>query len=209
MFEENKREFKDTLEQMKGQTLAQQGATGVARESLVSVQRAFMSFIGGMKIKKEISDNKITGLTVTCPFQNLGQTSTVQAKGRVNWKAFPMTGMPSDFDFADQDARVRIQQFYVPRGADANATMTIPIPQLQLLKLKTQRMYVWGWFAYNDVFTGTPRHLTEFCSEVVDFKTTKDDLTDPLTDFTWEISLCESRNCYDRECFDYASKIKK
>ena len=39
------------------------------------------------------------------------------------------------------------------------------------------RWYVWGWAEYDDVFSGTSRHRTEFCFEV---KATRDPHTNEI-----------------------------
>jgi hypothetical protein len=212
---ENERQFNLMFGQIKTQTDAQvtsgnatKRAANVASESLTSVQRALAAFLGNIGVEKDIGDNKISDLTLTFPFQNIGNTSTVGAKGQVNWKIFDLSGMPSNFDFADQGL-IQQSRFDIPSRAAGNATVKVPVQYLEMTKRKVARFYVWGWLTYNDVFKGTPEHLTEFCDELIGVKITKDDPTDPTADFSWNLALCNTHNCYDDQCTDYASQIKR
>jgi hypothetical protein len=166
--------------------------------------------LGKSSAEKIIENNKITGLTITLPQDNIGDTSTVNVKNMVNWKAFPgNAGMPNDFDFADQTT-VQMRQVDIPSKAAGNSTFTIPVEYFDATKKQAIRLYFWGWTSYNDVFKGTPRHLMEFCDEVTGVKITNEDVTNPATDFTWSLSLCTvPHNCYDQQCVDYEEKIHK
>jgi hypothetical protein len=188
---------------------ATQQAANVASESLTSVQRALVAFLGGITATKDISDNKISTLTLSLPLQNLGNTSTVGAISQINWKVFDPSGMPADFDFADQSI-VQHTPIDIPSRAVGNATFKVPVQFLAMTKMKTTRFYVWEWTTYNDIFKKTPRHLTEFCDELTAVKITKDDATDPAADFSWELTLCTNAHyqCYDDQCADYTPKVK-
>ena len=43
----------------------------------------------------------------------------------------------------------------------------IHIVDLSKINDGTKKIYVYGWVEYNDVFPDTPRHRTEFCSQIV------------------------------------------
>jgi hypothetical protein len=187
---------------------ATQQAANVARESLTSVQRAQMAFAGQLTVQKKIDQNKITDLTFTLPWENLGDTATVNTRDRANWKIFPNSGIPSDFDFADLPGNDQ-RQYDIPAKGYGRSTLTINPFDISLVTGKLGRIYVWGWMAYNDVFPGTPRHLTEFCDEITNFTATADDVTSPSTEFKWgDLSLCTTHNCYDKECKDYQERVK-
>ena len=80
----------------------------------------------------------------------------------------------------------------------------MPIGAIQLAKNKQLRIFMWGWITYKDGFAGTPLRVTEFCDELTNITSTKDDLSDPTADIHWEPSVCREHNCYDKDCRDYS-----
>jgi hypothetical protein len=205
--------FKRTFCQMKAQTQAQvdaakaaQDAANVSRESLTSVQRAFVSFAGGGSAKKVIVRGKVTDLVVTLPWVNYGVTPTRNGKSQINWEPFP-GDLPNNFDFPDI-GKVKFSQFMIPAKGSGNATMKIPIDIFSEIKKGNMRLFVWGWITYHDIFNKTPTHLSEFCDEVTKITTSSEDVTNSTTDVTWELNLCQTHNCADEECGDYKQKTK-
>lgn len=79
---------------------------------------------------------------------------------------------------------------------------------LDAARKKTIRLYVWGWASYNDVFKGTPGHLSEFCDELTDVTISSEDASLSSAQFNWKLLLCRNHNCYDNECSDYAERLK-
>ena len=121
--------------------------------------------------------------------------------------------MPTDFTFPDIGT-VQMRQGEIPARATGNATIEGIRPEVFVdAEHNRSRIYVWGWITYNDVFKGTPRHLTEFCDEVSNIKITNEDASQApqaSSEFSWTLSFClVSHNCYDRQCSDYSDKIKQ
>jgi hypothetical protein len=71
-----------------------------------------------------------------------------------------------------------------------------------------KHLFVWGWTTYRDIFTGTPKRLSEFCTEVVSITWTKPDHTDAASDINTVNPPCPTHNCYDEDCVDYSSRTK-
>lgn len=182
-------------------------AANTARESLTSVQGAFLAFLGNASYDKVFESGKIGALTFTFPWNNIGNTATRNLDTHVNWKAFPSSGMPQNFDFADYPG-VDKRQAEVGRGMAGNATINVPIAYLDLSRRKQLRLYVWGWATYDDVFNGTRRHLSEFCDEFTDVAISTEDATASSAQYSWKLQLCKSHNCYDQECSDYSQRVK-
>ena len=115
--------------------------------------------------------------------------------------------MPDTFDFRDESG-VERRQAEIGRGMAANTTLIMPISFVDGTRRRIFRTYVWGWVTYNDVFKGTPKHLSEFCDEMTDLTVSNEDATSPSAQFNWKLAICKTHNCYDEECSDYAEKIK-
>jgi len=49
-----------------------------------------------------------------------------------------------------------------PKGTTLLDAVEIPISSIA-----AQRVFIWGWADYDDIFDATPRHRTEFCCRVV------------------------------------------
>lgn len=185
-----------------------QNAYNLSRESLESVQRAFVTFAGTASGKQDVTDNKTTSITLTLPWFNSGNTPTRRAVSVVNFDSTYGKEMDvKTFDFSDRKGDIKRRQFAVPPKGIANATETIPLWQFQLSQAQKSHLYVWGWFTYRDIFNGTPVRLSEFCDEVADVKSSKPDMTDPTSQISWNFVLCPIRNCSDEECSDYKQKI--
>jgi hypothetical protein len=210
----SRQQFDDTLAQMKGQTAAATSASITARESLTSVQRAFVAFAGLVTLKKVTSEGKVAELTLVLPWINGGDTQTKGALSRVNFMYLPVnptlhqTGdLPSNFTFPDM-GYVKARQFFISARGYANGTENVPLAVLEQAKKGQMRLYVWGWITYHDVFKGTPTRLSEFCDEITDIKSSTADMADPTSTVTADVSLCEEHNCSDEECRDYQKKTK-
>jgi hypothetical protein len=210
-----------TLQQMEAQSKAQQDAADAseraaktARQALTSVQRAFIAFSGSGNEKKVIKDGKTTDLTLSLPWINGGDTQTRGAVSQINFLPVPVNvllhqsgDLPSGFSFPDE-GYVKPRQFFIAAKGNAIATETIPIYEFYLVSKKQFRLYTWGWITYHDIFDGTPTHLTEFCDELVNVKSSTPDMTDPSAEITVDWEFCEEHNCSDEECRDYKEKTE-
>lgn len=216
-FQDSKDSFQKTLDQMIGQTTAQGKAADAAiqankitRETLTSVQRAFISFAGVATAEKTVVENNRTAaLTLALPWLNEGATPTRRAEGRVNWIALP-SGLPDKFAFADQGPPVQPRQFYVAPKNLANGSEDVPIVFIAAAQKKQMRLFVYGWMTYHDIFVGTPTRLNEFCGEIVNIKSSTEDISEPSAHITWDnpVTLCPEYNCNDEECRDYKERTK-
>jgi hypothetical protein len=184
----------------------------INRENVESVERALVFFSGQAGYVKRLTRKKVTSLTIILPWENSGVTPAINGLSVVNWKTFPSpSGIPGNFTYPDE-ANPAPKQFEIPPKGYGNGTMDVPITWIAATKDKRLRMFIYGWITYDDIFKGTngrrktSRHLSEFCDEIVNIKSTPDDLTDPSANITWELSLCREHNCSDERCMDYEEK---
>ncbi|MFZ3217691.1 MAG: hypothetical protein WA192_16655 [Candidatus Acidiferrales bacterium] len=182
-------------------------ANEISKESLVSVQRAFVGFSGaiiGMKIPDGIGKHIVT-MRLNTPWINSGNTPTKDAVSQVNWISLP-GGLPDNFSYPDL-ANAPKSQFALGPKVAGNTTLDVPIEYFEATSKKTTRLFVYGWFTYRDIFSNTPLRLTEFCDEIIDVKANFP-LSDPNANVTWGVALCGSHNCNDEQCEDYQLHAK-
>lgn len=53
-----------------------------------------------------------------------------------------------------------------PHSELGGVSISVKISDLEEIGKRNKHLYIWGWIDYNDVFSGTPRHRTEFAYEV-------------------------------------------
>jgi hypothetical protein len=193
---------------------AMRESNAINRENVESVQRALVFFSGQPAYVKRLTGKKVTSLTIVLPWENTGVTPAMNGKSIVNWKTFPSpSGLPENFTYPDE-VNVEPRQFEIPPRGYGNGTMDVPIQWIEATKNGSLRMFIHGWIIYDDIFKGTegtrktPIHLSEFCDEITNIKSTPDDVTDPTANITWELSLCREHNCSDERCRDYQEKTR-
>jgi hypothetical protein len=135
----------------------------VAKQSLVTVQRAFV-FIDSFQA--DVLNNE---LFVMPKWRNSGTTPTRYMTNWISWKPFD-SEPPDDFNFPDlgDGGNPVDEEDKKPPLAfvDLNAilfaqTLTIPKPVLDAMRAGHVHLFVWGWTKYQDVFDAN--HVTKFC----------------------------------------------
>jgi hypothetical protein len=95
--------------------------------------------------------------------ENTGETPVRKMICNYNYRCFP-GDIPSDFDYPDTDPPL---YGVIGRKTILDVRVLIPFSAFENTRTKTQRLYIYGWVDYNDVFPNTSRHRTESCYEVV------------------------------------------
>ena len=134
-------------------------------EAMISDQRAFV-FV------ETFDTNFINNQLIIQPrWRNSGSTPTRFMTNYVNWK--PFSGdLPDDYTFPDLDGvgnpvssdRPLPRVFVGPKAVALAQALVLPIATLDALRTSQQRVFVWGWAKYGDVFGG--HHVTRFCNEL-------------------------------------------
>jgi hypothetical protein len=184
-------------------------SNAINRENMESVQRALVFFNGNLGMVKRGEGKKTNMFTLVTPWENTGVTPAMSGKSVVNWKTTAAPeGLPDGFTFSDQ-VEIQPRQFEIPPKGSGNGTMDVPVLWIKAVQSKKTRLFIFGWITYDDIFKGrlgerkTPRHLAEFCDEVVNIKSTPEDVTNPDANIRVELSLCTEHNCSDERCSDY------
>lgn len=171
-------------------------SNNINRDAVISVQRAFVT-PGTAQAIKAVQENGQMAWQFWIPWENSGSTPTVNARGHVNYK-YGLDDLPSDFAFPDIGEFRSTQAVVGPRASILSGRLSIVLGTIGLVQLKKLRLHIWGWIAYNDIFTDTPLHVKEFCRELTQV------IGDVNTDqVRFVFTNCNSHNCSDRQCQDY------
>jgi hypothetical protein len=186
----------------------------INRQSLVSVQRAFLT---AQPVKPERLDAPLATTAIPShswsilgSYENSGTTPALEVvnylqagladeltedefKGRAV-SAFATTIGPR----ASQDVGPIIADEAVIFGRDLGK-----VPKLvRITDDRGRRMMVWGWAVYKDIFFPNSRpHLTEFCRKVDSLTTGADGM------MRYAFTTCRSHNCTDESCPDYSEVV--
>jgi hypothetical protein len=142
-------------------------ATDIARESLESVQRAFVdptvSFDSTLNPQKTLASEMII-----IHLENSGSTPAKVLKSRSNI-AF-VTELPNGFNFPDvlgNDSHPIVPSTYIAPKANVTSTPVIlDQGQIDLIVSGKMHLYLWGWIRYRDVFSKTEEHITRYSYEI-------------------------------------------
>jgi hypothetical protein len=190
-------------------------ANRIGRESLESVQRAFVSFreISYARIWGKLDDGPGPGKhywTFKPVIDNSGVTPALNAMTTMTVNKGKHEPTDSDFEGHSDPTH---QMTMAPKQ-----TITLASPataewiifgsdfgehpkRIPLIKYNGGTFYIWGWVTYRDVFQGSPWHLTEFCQEVTAVNIAKDGTLLP------SFGDCTHHNCTDDQCGNYIKMI--
>jgi hypothetical protein len=75
--------------------------------------------------------------------------------------------VPDNFDFPDLGTGPSSKSYLGPKAMVDAGALQISNEFLKKVANGPARMLIWGWAEYNDVFSPTTRHRSEFCAEVM------------------------------------------
>ena len=155
---------------------AAQTSAETAQQALVSTQRAFV-FLQSFEVRV------IAGEVRVMPrWENSGVTPANPFRNYVSWRTF--RGAPAaDFEFPDLDpagnpiaGKGQGETFFIgPKATMYAENVRIPIEIMEQARAGHLRIFIWGWGEYNDMFSGTKIHRSEFCREMVITDTARED----------------------------------
>lgn len=177
-----------------------------ATETSVAAQRAFISSTGP-GIIKDVQGPKWKGVKVYYLWGNSGTTPAKDAVSEWNMSlgsTIPTKGL--NFDNLPQNERLSFVM-----GPKSNFQM-VPVylstEELEMVADGKKRLFFWGWVTYRDIFSATPIHLSEFCTDITSAVWTTPNHTALTTDWNTVSPPCPVHNCYDEDCEDYTARIR-
>jgi hypothetical protein len=175
----------------------------ISRVAMISTERAFVQLNTFRWISHRDSESSKIYWRIHPIFTNTGNTPTRKMKLRVKFEIRD-SELPEDFDFSVKDGDKISQTLLAPDCVIEG--MSIDIWGSDLLKISRREkfFYVWGLVEYNDVFKGTPIHITKFCNTITMVT------GDPNLPFHAEnnifgmaFTIYHKHNCADEDCENY------
>jgi hypothetical protein len=135
------------------------------RDATVTGNRAFISIRNIEWSVADQSSDTVSSWKFLIYWENGGNTPAKHMTNRVTYAAFE-NPIELGFEFPDIGNGQIDYSVIGPRGLRA-AQINIPADVLEKVKNRSAHAYIWGWANYDDIFPGTNRHRTEFCTEIV------------------------------------------
>jgi hypothetical protein len=200
-----------------GQLKAMLDSNEINRESLTSVQRAFIVAHDIQPsrnvVRDPTGDRGIWSLNI--PMENTGTTPA-----NVTAQAFftdSLASEPNEAQFAQKpliQSAVMGPKTIRPIGNVGESDVELlgrefpyrandiaALPPIQTTIINGGRWHIfWGWVTYRDIFPKTPLHVTEFCQIMGAAILVRDTPQEPFR-FGW--TPCGHHNCADEQCDDY------
>ncbi len=171
----------------------------VAREALVSTNRAFISpkFISAISHRFDDAKDKYW-YSIIPMWENSGNTPTRDMTIYVN-SYFEFTPMPPDFLFPPFISGEKIPIFAEPKATFGGSFIDKTGDELAEVKAGTKFFYMWGEARYRDIFVDTTEHITRFAYQVT---VLGDPTKAPSPDNVIQMTtiILPRHNCADEEC---------
>ena len=195
-------------------------AADAAKDSLTTVQRAFISYEGINLDAYPVSlTSNDRAWVFTVNLENSGTTPAVD-KIQEFWGTNDLSDEPTELEFLGPDNDHPIGEI----GPRSKSNMGPLIKSSKFVMGKypftresvaskewraffhSERVFLWGWIGYRDVFAKTRPHVTEFCEELngvaIGYNLSipeKERFPEPRLNF----KECKTHNCTDEHCEDY------
>lgn len=165
-----------TLNETRNATAAAQTAANAAHDANAGFQsasrrelRAYVSHADMVcdPVPMQDEGGRITGYNVGILWKNNGTTPGRRVRVKTN-VATLRDQLPPNFEFEDHTpTTTESPSLAIGPQCERKAAGFVPISNLIAVWRKAERLYVWGWVEYSDVFEDAPRHRTEACFELV------------------------------------------
>jgi hypothetical protein len=209
----------------KRQWKVMQESNEINRESLTSVQRAFVSFQRFEYFRLQDADNpNVHNWDVLADFDNNGATNATDVIGILQIQE--LSAEPTDEQF--RGPYTHFPAIAIPPKATRAERIPRPIPEPLIFGIDlgpvitaksgtrtyfNRNLFVWSWVYYRDVFPKTKPHVTEFCNQLtgINFVTQN---YNPLPgqstagNLNFSYAGCRSHNCDDEQCKDYQAIVE-
>jgi hypothetical protein len=192
----------------------------ISRESLQSVQRAFVAFktINQVRSFYKAGKENVHFWRLTVAFENSGATTAVRAVNVATTNS--LESEPDETQFQKMSRDVLSEEPIPAKGLSFIKFHPIlekelfgrELPDgdpLSLIGYSAEngklKRYIWGWVAYEDIFNNTKTHLTEYCVRITEIEATGGDTGHPGVGLGFQ--QCRHHNCTDQYCPDYQAIV--
>lgn len=169
-------------------------------------QRAMLNFNGpGLQKKMSPDGKKIASWQVYYGWTNSGRDPAKNAFAQYNFSLGDKRPT-RDLNFDTLPTRDTYPMILGPNTSFGMTPVELTIPDLEDVESGKKHLFFWGWATYSDGIPGSPRRLTEFCTDVTGLTWSADNHSDPSTTPVVSTPPCEKHNCYDEDCEDYRQR---
>lgn len=146
--------------------VAAQKSAEIAERALNSTERAFVFMKNIYASPVYDPTESIVGWDFHVVWENSGATPTQFMVSRKQWMIWPEGNIPDDFNFPDIGSPFQSKSYIGPKAVIDAGALQVSNEMLATVADSPARMLIWGWAEYNDIFSPTVRHRSEFCAEV-------------------------------------------
>lgn len=187
-------------------------STNIARSSLESVQRAFITFktLHAVEETEHTARGDLKAVLLSSEWENSGTTPAIQFRQVFN--SGKHSGPITEEEFLSASLLFDYPTTYLgPKGTTISGSFGYPLEKISLnlqpgakeRRVSDLNILAWGWTVYRDVFKGTKEHVTEFCVQLNSVRLSDDPAKLPDMSF----GTCVNHNCTDEYCPDYKEVI--
>jgi hypothetical protein len=143
---------------------AGQRAAAVAERALTRLQQAFV-FPKDFSPVGIVTNASGPAIRVRFKWHNSGATPARNVQSHVGWEHW-QHDIPANFPFSDPGGGARPNSYVAPHADLPSAAVDIDLPIIEAARVGQIRLFLWGFVSYDDIFAGTPPHITKFCWEI-------------------------------------------
>jgi len=192
-------QMKDQYHQIKIIAKQTQIQSQIATESLISVQRAFITVKRDLINTPNYSENGIQAWKIGISLENNGTTPAIRASQGWGYIVSPNI-LTEDFHLTPTNILSPHTFTIGPKEVLQEPEIaSLPVEWLRQVQEHNMHLYIWYFISYNDVFSNTPRHVSMFCMHVNDVygDVTQDKGIKRMVLF---YTLTSAHNCTDDSC---------
>jgi hypothetical protein len=199
-----------------GQLRAMKDANGSSGHDTYVIERPFF-YASRIDLQIAGTPPNIDGLLINPAILNGGNTAPKSVTVYINYYT-PVDPVPPEFKFADQDDVDITTSVGGPHDYVRVTGKNYLLAQLQDFDAGRRQLYIYGHIEYDDDFSSSPHHVTQFCYVMRDFKLLQagspatvastqpqaSPIANPtnmaLAGISVDFPQCKEHNCADESC---------
>ena len=160
------------------------------------LQRAFLALLGWKFLSHTAPDDKVWW-SMDFTWKNSGVSPAIHARFYTD-RYLEDVEMPENFQFRIGTTN---EIFVGPQATIGTGNIGVTAEDLIAVRERRKFLYFWGRVDYSDIFENTPRHITKFAFQVLDFRGDVSKEWNANTNIVELITRHLNRhNCADQSC---------
>jgi hypothetical protein len=138
----------------------------LSREALQLVERAYVTNTAVHFSYRYINGNELQAVSVAIKWENTSNTPALGTRSHLNYSLRMGEPLPTEFDYPDYGEVRDVRSSIGPKSHTNSGDVLLPMDVISGMVTGEIQCFVWGWYEYDDVFEGMPRHRTEFAFQL-------------------------------------------